>query len=330
MTGMRIVQITANTGARRVATVDGDTLTLIKGVATTVELAGRAIAEKKSLAAVVSSLGTDGSESYDEVVGSGRLLSPADHPEPSRCHVTGTGLTHLGSAEGRAEMHAKLASADLTDSMKMFKMGLEGGKPSGGTVGVQPEWFYKGNGSTVVAPGKPLARPAFASDGGDEAEICGVYVIGSDGLPYRLGFALGNEFSDHVMERVNYLYLAHSKLRDSSFGPELLLGDLPASVTGTSRVVRGSNPVWEKPFLSGEDHMTHTIANLEAHQFKYPFFRRPGDVHIHYFGTGTFSFKDGVKLEDGDVMEIASPVFGHPLRNPIRFTPDTFVPVKAL
>lgn len=330
MAGMRIVQITSQGGNRRVATTEGGSLRLIKGVATSLELAGRAIAEHKTIAAIIESLGSDGTESYDEVVASGRLLPPADHQEPARCHVTGTGLTHLGSAEGRAEMHAKLASAELTDSMKMFKMGLEGGKPREGMIGVQPEWFYKGNGSTVVAPGKPLSRPAFASDGGDEAEICGIYLVGPDGLPYRLGFALGNEFSDHVMERVNYLYLAHSKLRESSCGPELLLGPLPAAVTGTSRVVRGSKPVWEKPFLSGEEHMTHTIANLEAHHFKYPFFRRAGDLHIHYFGTGTFSFKDGVKLEDGDVMEIASESFGRPLRNPVRFTSDTFVPVRAL
>jgi len=329
MTGMRIVQVTSTGGNRRVAVAAGDTLTLIKGVATTLELAGRAISEHTTLAAVVEALGTDGTESYDAVVSTGRLLSPADHAEPSRCHVTGTGLTHLGSAEGRAEMHAQLASAELTDSMKMFKMGLEGGKPASG-VGVQPEWFYKGNGATVVAPERALSRPAFATDGGDEAEICGVYLVGPDGTPYRLGFALGNEFSDHVMERVNYLYLAHSKLRESAFGPELLLGALPASVTGTSKVVRNGTPVWEKPFLSGEENMTHTIANLEAHQFKYPFFRRPGDLHVHYFGTGTFSFKDGVKLVDGDVMEIAAPAFGRPLRNPVKFTPDSYIAVKSL
>src|SRR5688572_3875328 len=107
MAGMRIVQIESKSGGRRVAVADGDTLTLIKGVATTVELAGRAIAEKKSIAAVIEALGTDGSEPYDDVIASGRLLPPADHPEVARCHVTGTGLTHLGSAEGRAEMHAK-------------------------------------------------------------------------------------------------------------------------------------------------------------------------------------------------------------------------------
>jgi hypothetical protein len=31
--------------------------------------------------------------------------------------------------------------------------------------------------------------------------------------PRRVGFALGNEFSDHTLEKKNYLYLAHSKGR---------------------------------------------------------------------------------------------------------------------
>ena len=66
------------------------------------------------------------------------------------------------------------------------------------------------------------SRPSFALDGGEEPEIAGIYVIGDDGAPFRVGFALSNEFSDHVTERVNYLYLAHSKLRPASFGPEIL------------------------------------------------------------------------------------------------------------
>ena len=111
-------------------------------------------------------------------------------------------------------------------------MGLEGGKPADGTSGVQPEWFYKGNGYTVVAPGHPIPSPAFAKDAGEEPEIAGIYVIDQNGQPRRLGFALANEFSDHVTERVNYLYLAHSKLRACAFGPELRVGDLPAPYRG--------------------------------------------------------------------------------------------------
>src|SRR5262249_38293138 len=153
--------------------------------------------------------------------------------------------------------------------------------------GVQPEWFYKGDGSTIVAPGHDLPSPDFALDGGEEPEIVGVYVVGPDGVPARVGFALGNEFSDPVLERQNYLYPAHSKLRVSSFGPELLLGDLPDHVEGTSRIRRGRTIIFEKPFVSGERNMSHAIDNLEAHHFKYPLFRRPGDVHVHYFGTAT-------------------------------------------
>ena len=204
-------------------------------------------------------------------------------------------------------MHKKL-SADgeetLTDSMKMFRMGLEDGKPKDGAVGVQPEWFYKGNGTMAVAPGAPLLSPAFAKDGGEEPEIAGIYVIGDDGTPFRVGFALSNEFSDHVTERVNYLYLAHSKLRNASYGPEILVGELPADIRGTSRILRDGKTLWEKPFLSGEANMSHTIANLEHHHFKYTVFRQPGDVHIHMFGTATLSFADGIKTEAGDVFEI--------------------------
>jgi hypothetical protein len=207
---------------------------------------------------------------------------------------------------------------NLTDSMKMFRMGLEGGKPADGTKGVQPEWFYKGNGYTVVNPGHPIPSPSFALDAGEEPEIAGIYVIDRNGQPRRLGFALANEFSDHVTERVNYLYLAHSKLRACSFGPELRLGDLPAHVEGMSRIYRDGQVLWEKPFLSGENNMSHTIANLEYHHFKYELFRTPGDVHVHCFGTATLSFADGIATQPNDVFEIEEKQFGTALRNPIR------------
>ncbi len=112
----------------------------------------------------------------------------------------------------------------------------------------------------------------------------------------------GNEFSDHVTERQNYLWLAHSKLRACSVGPELLTGALPEHVGGESRLQRGGKTIWAKPFLSGEKNMSHTVANLEYHHFKYASFRRPGDVHIHFFGAATLSFADGIKTQPGDVF----------------------------
>ena len=188
-------------------------------------------------------------------------MSPINHPDPAHLHLTGTGLTHLGSAATRDSMHKKL-SADgeeqLTDSMKMFRMGLEGGKPAKGQVGVQPEWFYKGNGTMAVAPGAALLSPAFAKDAGEEPEVAGIYVIGDDGTPFRVGFTLSNEFSDHVTERVNYLFLAHSKLRNASFGPEILIGDLPADIRGTSRIrARRQDAVGKAVPVGRSEHVAH-------------------------------------------------------------------------
>ncbi len=214
--------------------------------------------------------------------------------------------------------------------MKMFLMGVEGGKPSEPGQGVQPEWFYKGDGSQLVAPGEALRSPAFALDAGEEPEIAGIYLIDDDGTPVRLGFALANEFSDHVTERGNYLWLAHSKLRNAALGPELLLGALPADVRGTSRIIRDGATVWEKPFVSGEANMSHSIENLEHHHFKYALFRRPGDVHVHFFGTATLSFSDGVQTAAGDVFEISAAPFHLPVRNPIAIDAPVSVSVKVL
>lgn len=293
---------------------------VLRNTASVYELATAAIAAGHGIAAEIAQRGLDGSVDLSRAT----FDLPVSHPDPAHLHLTGTGLTHLGSAAARDAMHAKLEGAEtLTDSMKMFRMGLEGGRPDAGQVGAQPEWFYKGNGHAAVAPGAALEAPGFAEDGGEEPEIAGIYLIGPDGTPHRIGWALGNEFSDHVTERVNYLWLAHSKLRAASYGPEILIGDLPADIRGTSAIVREGKILWEKPFLSGEANMSHTFANLEHHHFKYGIFRQPGDLHVHYFGTATLSFADGVKTQPGDTFEIEVPDFGQPLRNSLSFAPKT-------
>ena len=320
---MRLAQVKGRDGRRLVAAVpEQGGARAVNGAWSVYALAMEAAGTGRRLEQAVAALGLGEPVDLAEAYAEGRVLAPIEHPDPAHLWVTGTGLTHLGSAAGRDAMHKKLQDAEtLTDSMKMFRMGLEGGKPRLGEAGVQPEWFYKGDGSVVAPPGGALPSPEFARDGGEEPEIVGVYLIGGDGTPYRLGFALGNEFSDHVTERENYLWLAHSKLRPCAFGPELRLGELPADVRGTSRILRHGKTLWEKPFISGEENMSHAIANLERHHFKYPLFRRPGDVHVHFFGTATLSFSDGVKTEPGDVFEIEAAPFGLPLRNRLEVRP---------
>lgn len=317
----RLVQFRDSSGGRGVAAfLEEGSAARLNGVTTTYELALTAIREGVS---IESAARARAGEAIDLAAAGaeGRLLAPIDHPDPAHCYVTGTGLTHLGSAEGRDQMHKAAAGGTLTDSMRMFNMGLEGGKPADGKPGVQPEWFYKGDGSSLVGPGQPLPSPDFALDGSEEPEIAGIYIIDDEGRPRRLGFALGNEFSDHITERGNYLWLAHSKLRHASLGAELLVGELPADVRGTSRIVRNGEILWEKPFLSGEANMSHAIGNLEHHHFKYGLFRRPGDLHVHFFGTATLSFADGVKTEEGDVFEVIAAPFTLPLRNPLQTVP---------
>lgn len=315
---MRLIQFESDAGERQVGVVDGERVQLVHRCQSTRELALAAIRGGRSLQAEVATRGSEPGPRYAELLAAGRVLPPLDHEDPAHCLVSGTGLTHLGSAATRDKMHQNdQAEAGMTDTMRIFKLGLEGGKPAAGQVGAQPEWFYKGDGSIVVRPGADLPLPPFAEDAGEEPELVGLYVVGDDGRPYRLGYALGNEFSDHVMERRNYLYLAHSKLRACAYGPELRIGALPRHLAGTSRIWRDGQVLWEKEFLSGEDNMCHSLENLEFHHFKYAQFLRPGDVHIHYFGTATLSFADGVQTRPGDRFEISLSEFGAPLVNGI-------------
>lgn len=312
---MRLIQFIGNDGERKVGIVGNDNITVL-GMPTVYELFQYADQKNISLEDAAVEVKTNDVENYERLVQDKRLLLPLDHPDPYRLWVTGTGLTHLGSAVSRNKMHEAIQSAEtLTDSMKMFRMGEENGKMKNNIPASQPEWFYKGNGLIAVPPGHSISSPSFALDGGEEPEIAGLYIINKKGNPVRIGFALGNEFSDHVMEKINYLYLAHSKLRQCSYGPELLLGDLPDNIIGKSRIKRKGETIWQKEFLTGESNMSHNIANLEYHHFKYELFRQPGDVHVHFFGTSALSFLDNIKPQHEDIFEISAEPFGRPLCN---------------
>ena len=329
---MRLIQFVGAGGVRAVGAIsDAGAPRIVRGAISVRDLALEAHRAGTSLAATVEAHGLGEAVDYNRLFEEKRMLLPLDHPEPSRVVVALTGLTHLGSAQSRDSMHAKLQGDDLTDSMKMFKLGMDGGKPAAGAIGVQPEWAYKGDGSWLVAPEQPITLPGYAEDGGEEGEIVGLYVIGDNGAVLRVGFAVGNEYSDHVMERRNYLYLAHSKLRQSSYGPELYVGDLPREVKGSVRILRDGAEAWRGDLLSGEENMCHSIANLEQHHFKYDRFRRPGDVHVYYYGASALSCAEGFVTKPGDVFEVEVPAFGRPLRNPlVAGAPDLPIPVEAL
>jgi hypothetical protein len=330
----RLVQI-KNGSTRAVALVEEPHLRLFNGIASIYELAKQAAEKGTSLLKLIQSRASDERFDYDSIYtgkSAWRLLPPIDHPiEPARCLVSGTGLTHLGSAENRQRMH-EAEESELTDSMKIFRWGVERGKPAPGRIGVAPEWFYKGNGAILRAPNEPLDVPPYAEDGGEEAEIAGIYFIDANGSPRRIGMAIGNEFSDHKFEKKNYLNLAGSKLRNCSLGPELVIDADFKSVSGKVTIERVGKILWSQEILTGEDEMCHSLANIEHHHFKFEPHRRPGDLHVHYFGACSLSFGAGIQLADGDEMLVGFSGFGRALRNPLRVAHGeaTLVAVKSL
>ncbi len=318
---MRLIQLFHKGRERRLALVQGEELVLIRNYSSTYDLARVAIEQQKNLIACVEENCSVETLSYGPIY-SGKsdwkILPAFDHPvNPRFCMLSGTGLTHKASAENRQKMHEAEEKASLTDSMIMYQWGLEGGKPGPGETGIQPEWFYKGNGSQLRGHLDPLVIPSYGQDGGEEPEIAGVYINDENGNPHRIGFATANEFSDHAMEKKNYLWLAPSKIRNCSLGPELSLTESFKSLTGTVSVSRKGKILWEKIIHTGEDHITHNLKNLEYHHFKYDNHRLPWDVHIHFFGADAFSYGAGIQLEHGDLMNIHWEGMGRALVNPL-------------
>ena len=251
------------------------------------------------------------------------LRAPLDHEDPHRVLITGTGLTHTGSMESRDQMHSGDAPKEgddestWSDSKKMFHMGLKDGKPEPGVRGVAPEWFFKGCGFNLRAHNDTLELPDLALDGGEEPEFVGCYIIDPNGVPRRLGFAPGNEWSDHETENINYLYLAPSKLRQCAVGPVLDTSCDFQQIELSCQVERNGEVIYDSGTLySGENCMCHSLANCEDHHFKYPQHRIPGDVHLHYFGTSKLSHSDrDWEYADGDVITVSVPAFETELVN---------------
>lgn len=316
---LRLVQI-ATGGGRHVARVEENRLRVLNAYSSVYSLADAAIRSGLSLATVVENNLSAEWLDYNSIY-AGRddchLLPAADTPDqPWRTLVSGTGLTHMASVERRDAMHA--SQRQETDSMRMYRWGVEGGKPAPGHAGAAPEWFYKGSGSILRAHNEPLWIPEFAEDGGEEPEIAGVYLIDMHGVPRRMGMTIGNEFSDHKLEQRNYLYLAHSKLRTCAIGPELVVDPEFYSVAGKVSVQRAGAVIWSSAIRTGEAAMCHSLGNIEHHHFKYEQHRIAGDLHIHFFGADAFSFGSGIELAGEDVMEVSFEGFGRPLRNPLR------------
>ncbi|EAZ82940.1 AraD1 family protein [Algoriphagus machipongonensis] len=316
----RLVQLIHPSKGRRIALVQEPKLTLLSNFNSVYQLALEALDNKKKIKDLIQEHLTQESLEYDPVYQGNsewKLLPSFDHPDsPFSCMVSGTGLTHHNSALNRQMMHGQTEEKP-SDSLIMYEMGVKGGSPKPGETGTQPEWFYKGNGSVLKAHGDALEVPYYANDGGEEPEIAGLYIIDREGKPWRIGLTTANEFSDHVMEKVNYLYLAPSKIRTCSIGPEAVIDADFESYSGKVSVSRAKDEVWSSDINTGQKNMCHNLANLEFHHFKYESHRIPLQAHVHFYGADAFSFGNNVTLQKGDIMSVHWNNLGRSLENPI-------------
>ena len=136
----RLVQI-QNGSTRGVALVEEPRLRLLEGVKSVFQLAREAVDSTISLTELIRKKATGEFLEYDAIYhgeSEWKLRSPIDHPiEPARCLVSGTGLTHLGSAKNRQQMHSapwhprRMPSCSQSRATRWFRRGCKpGGSPS--------------------------------------------------------------------------------------------------------------------------------------------------------------------------------------------------------
>ncbi len=279
---MRLVQYREPGGHRAVAVMDRAPPTearRVQDAENTYELALEALETGKSLAETVRLHGTDAVIDLDKVGREGRLLPPIEHPVPTRCWITGS---EIGPGEGQV--------------------------PLG--------WFFRGNGATLVGSGQPLQQPDFGMGAAARAAVVGLYIIADDGTPCRLGWALGNDFTDDRVLGLGPAHRAPARLRASAVGPELVFGDLPREITGSVRLRRGSEVVEEVASPWGRRRWGKRWQRWRRTIFG---IRCSG-------GRGTCIFTSSLAVtarrlataaQAGDVFEIAAPDFGLPLVSPL-------------
>ena len=103
---LALIQYRWAKGLRGVAVIrDGGAPVTIPGALSTRELAQQACRASSTLAAIVAASQPGAPLDLAAV----ELLAPIDHADPAHLILSGTGLTHLGSAEERDRMHRKVS-----------------------------------------------------------------------------------------------------------------------------------------------------------------------------------------------------------------------------
>ena len=107
---MRLIQYRDTNNEIQAAVIENGQLHALSEPLNIYQLASKAIAEKETLAALVQSLKGDQLD-YETLINQNDIRSPIHHKDAAHLLVSGTGLTHLGSADTRNAMHSKSSGA---------------------------------------------------------------------------------------------------------------------------------------------------------------------------------------------------------------------------
>ncbi|MET9778407.1 FAH family protein [Streptomyces sp. NPDC006367] len=188
---------------------------------------------------------------------------------------------------------------------------------AGADVPDQPNWFFKGLGTSLKLPGEPLSVPGDAVAVTEEAEIVLVYVDEEDGTSRYLGHTFGNDLTDIGRFKEHAGHLSYAKLCDAAVAPWLHLGPPPRSVTGSVTVDRHGTPAWKGTFTTGTDALHYDLDTMMRRLFAHHSLHHPGRTHYVYIGADRSSFHAGFRLQDGDRLTLDFASHGVTVSNPL-------------
>ncbi|HBF28126.1 hypothetical protein [Rhizobium sp.] len=167
------------------------------------------------------------------------------------------------------------------------------------------DWFFKGNGRTVITSGDTIRLPGYAYGGGLEIEFALVLMAGQNGIPAAIGYVLANDFSDVEMRRRHPNLANISKLSSTIMSNQMIIGhDIPLSTNVRCCVVRDGNAAaFTTEGSLGQNAMKYPTQYLIDTIFQNSDLRMPPfSVHYLLLGAAISTNKAGFELQHNDII----------------------------
>lgn len=295
---MFLSQIRAEDGTLQVVAREGTEAFVICNCASTYDLARDCANRGVMLKQRIATLGLGAAVDVEGALAQGRVLAPIHHPDPTQMYLSGVALNDTATDD------------------------------NAGPFG--PDWIYKGDGRAIGAPGMALLVSDFAPDSGTGPSVAAVYIVSDSGTPFRIGFAMANDFSDRILTTQSHAAVVQGRLRPLALGPEMVLAALPEGINGSLRLTRDAGAITDIAISTGRDNLEAAIARLERDHFASDSLCQPGQLHIL-----VIALAQGITASAsiGDTTTLTLSGFGLPLCNPLHHAPrgpDPPVQINAL